>query len=90
MPRVTFTADFDYALPGGRSVIAYTAGSTVLIPTAHYEAAKQAGVIDGDGQSGSTPKKAGKNSGRASGGDAGSAGDERTATDGDAEAPGPG
>jgi hypothetical protein len=42
MPRVTFTRDFDFVLPGGRALVAYRAGTTVLIPAAHHRAAREA------------------------------------------------
>lgn len=44
MPRVTFLRDFDCpASP--RVVIAYKAGFTGLVPTAHAERARAAGVL---------------------------------------------
>ena len=44
MPRVQFIADFDCPA-GPRVVIAYKAGFSGLIPTAHAERARAAGVL---------------------------------------------
>lgn len=43
MPWVTFDRDFDYR-PTRRIVLAYKAGSTLLIPTVAVEAAEAAGA----------------------------------------------
>jgi hypothetical protein len=77
MPRVTFIADFDCPLPGGRAFISYKSGFSGLIPTAHSELAKKAGALDGDAKQGKASCKAGENTGEAEGQDQGSVTEER-------------
>lgn len=49
MPRVTFLRDFDCSCKPG-VYIAYKAGGPKLIPTAHAERARAAGVLADDDQ----------------------------------------
>lgn len=77
MPRVTFKSDFEYTIPGRMAFIAYRAGFSGLIPTAHYEAALAKGAVDGNAEPAKAFKKAGGNSGQAKAGDQGSVDQER-------------
>lgn len=45
--KVKFAKDYDYRA-GPRIEVAYKKGQEVLIPDAHYEAAKAAGVLEMD------------------------------------------
>jgi len=41
--RIKFAADFDYRIPGTRSDVAYKAGTELLVPEDHAQAAIAAG-----------------------------------------------
>lgn len=45
--KATFSKDYTYAVSFGKEV-AYKKGKEYLIPEAHYEAAKTAGVLEAD------------------------------------------
>ena len=44
MPRVTFVADYDHHI-NGRTHVAYKAGWSGSVPSAHAEAARAAGAL---------------------------------------------
>jgi hypothetical protein len=66
MPRVTFLRDFDCSA-GPRVVIAYKAGFSGLILTAHAERARAAGVLAHDEKRSAPPRQADENPDRGEG-----------------------
>lgn len=76
MPKVTFTTDFEYAIPGRRGFVAYRAGFSGLIPTAHFEAASKKGAAYVHAEPAKAIEKARGNSRKTPAGDQRSTGKE--------------